>query len=80
MTDKKEEITIGKPRYSMNGWKFMEWLKGNWTTLKELVKVGVPLLVGTTFFMDKPALVVFITGLGKLGLDTVDYWLSIQHK
>jgi hypothetical protein len=60
----------------MKGWNFKDWLKGNWTTLLELVKIGSPLLLGLAVFKNNPALIGLVTGLGKLVLDSIHYWIN----
>jgi len=64
------------PKYSFKGWELWEWLKGNWKSIKEIVKVGAPLLLGLAFFKDNPALVVTITAIGKFVIDTVEFWMK----
>lgn len=63
-------------RFSFKGWKFMEWLKGNWSTIKELLKVGAPLILGLQFFSANPYMVGVVTVVGKLILDTAQYYIS----
>jgi len=60
--------------FSIEGWNFMEWLKGNVTTIKEIVKVGVPLIV-SWYATGNPYLTALITLGGKLLLDTIDYFV-----
>ncbi len=62
--------------FSLKGWNIWKWVKGNWKTLKEIFKVGAPLLLGISFFKENPALIATTTGLGKLVLDTVEYYLK----
>lgn len=64
------------PQFSMAGWKFTAWLKGNIKTIKEVVKVGAPLLLGLAIFKDNPALVALVTALGKLALDSLEFYIS----
>ena len=61
---------------STKGWKFSEWFKGNWGTLKEVIKIGIPLLVGLQLFKDNPAMIGLVTALGKLLLDTGQYYFK----
>lgn len=63
-------------RFSFNGWSMVEWLKGNWSTIKELFKVGAPLVLGLSLFQDNPALVGTVTVLGKLFLDSLQYFVT----
>jgi len=60
---------------SIRGWNFWEWFKGNGQTVKELLKVGIPLVVGW-FTVNHPAWVAVITVAGKLILDTVEFYLT----
>ena len=61
------------PARSFKGWEFKKWFVGNWSTIKEIGKVGAPLLVGylTT---HNPYLIGFITILGKFLLDSGEFW------
>lgn len=34
-----------KNRFSFHGWKFFEWFKGHWKTIKEAAKVLIPVWV-----------------------------------
>ena len=63
---------------SMEGWHILEWLKGNWKSVKELAKVGAPLLLGWVA-TNHPVWTVFITLLGKFVLDVGEYYLK-QHE
>ena len=71
-----EEPRIISPKYSFKGWDVISWFRGNWTTIKELIKVGVPLLLGMQFFSDNPAMIAVFTGVGKLILDAGQYWFK----
>ena len=59
-------------RFDLSGWKFSEWFKGNWGTVKEVLKVGVPLV---TIWLTTGS--YWMTGfgvvLGKFILDTLHY-------
>lgn len=61
---------------SWEGWSILQWAKGNWKTLKELVKVGCPLLFGLAVFRENPALIGAITVIGKLGFDSIEFYFS----
>ena len=63
------------PNMSMKGRNFMEWFKGNWKTIKELLKVGIPAAIGwaTT---NNPALIGLITIGGKFILDMGEYYFK----
>lgn len=58
--------------FSLEGWKLSEWFKGNWSTVKEVIKVGLPLvtlwLTTGNFWATG-----FGTILGKFVLDTLHY-------
>ena len=62
--------------YSFEGYSFIEWLKGNWKTIKEIIKLGAPLLLGLALFQDNPALIALITAVGKLIIDGFEYWIK----
>ena len=62
-------------RYNLEGWKFKEWFKGNGKTIKEIVKVGVPLFIAW-IATKNPALTAFFTLVGKLLLDTLEYYIK----
>ena len=68
------------PSMTFDNWTFIEWLKGNWGTIKELVKVGAPLILGLSIVKDNPALVTTITVAGKLVLDTIQYYFKNVKK
>ena len=69
-----KEKVLSAPN-SIAGWKFSEWFKGNWKTLKELIKIGVPFAVGL-LVSPNPALITLITIVGKLLMDTGEYYFS----
>lgn len=80
MAKEKKSIKVGvSPRFSLSGWKFGSWLKGNWSTVKELLKVGIPFIAGLELFPDKPYLTLVVTAFGKLSLDILHYWAKEQH-
>ena len=78
---KRKSIKVGEvsPRFSLKGWKLTEWVKGNWQTVKELLKVGIPFIAGLELFPDKPYLTLVVTAVGKLVLDVLHYWAKEQH-
>uniref|UniRef100_A0A6M3M4B2 Uncharacterized protein n=1 Tax=viral metagenome TaxID=1070528 RepID=A0A6M3M4B2_9ZZZZ len=55
------------------GWSFMGWLKGNYKTIKELVKVLTPLALGWAA-TSNPVYTGVITLVSKFVLDMVDYY------
>jgi len=65
-------------RFSFNGYNLWEWFKGNWTTVKEVLKVGAPLILTLSFIKDSPAMVGFLTIVGKFLLDGLDYWVKAK--
>ena len=58
---------------SMKGYKFSEWFKGNWKSIKEVLKVGIPLAIGWTT-TNNPALTGLITVGGKFLIDLGEYY------
>ena len=66
---------IISPAKSFQGWKIDKWLIGNWTTIKEILKVGVPCAIGW-FATGNPYLTSLITLLGKLLVDAGEYWIK----
>ena len=60
---------------SLENWKFSEWFKGNWGTIKEGIKIGIPYIL-STFFTSKPELQVLITACGKFLLDIGHYYFK----
>lgn len=60
---------------SWKGWRFSKWFAGNWYTIKELLKVGVPALVGWAATAN-PIWTVVITIVGKLIIDSGEYYFS----
>lgn len=68
-----EKIVSGK--FSFKGWSLKEWVMGNGKTIKELIKVGVPFFIGI-ITTHNPAWTGIITVLGKLILDSVEYFLK----
>jgi hypothetical protein len=62
-------------KYNLKGWNFWEWLKGNGKTIKELAKVGIPLVVIWWISKD-PTITAIATAFGKLILDTFEYYIK----
>ena len=67
------------PSASFKGWKFSAWLVGNWKTIKEILKVGIPLAVSWSA-THSPAWTGFITICGKFVLDSGEYWFKEYTK
>ncbi len=65
---------------SFEGWDFFKWIRGNWVTIKELLKVGAPLLFGMEFFKNNPVMIGSVTLIGKGLLDIIQYWLKEKHE
>ena len=55
------------------GWSFGGWLKGNYKTVKEAIKIGVPFLLAQLVNVE-PIWTLLVTALGKLALDVLDYY------
>lgn len=66
---------IISPTMSLKGWTFGQWFLGNWTTIKEAIKVLVPLVIGW-WATGNPYLTTLITLAGKLILDTGEYFVK----
>jgi len=66
---------ITSEKRSLKGWEFSKWFKGNWKTIKELLKVGIPAAIGwaTT---NNPALIGLITIVGKGLIDVGEYYFK----
>lgn len=64
------------PKMSFQGWNFLDWFKGNWKTIKEVIKVGAPLLLGSAMFKDNPVLIGLTTAVGKLVLDALHFYFK----
>lgn len=65
---------ISEPR-SFNGWNFKSWFIGNWKTIKEFLKVGLPLVVSMNLF--GPIWGEFLgTIVGKFLLDAGEFWFK----
>jgi hypothetical protein len=68
------------PSLSFVGWSFGQWVLGNGKTIKELLKVGIPFIVGW-WSTASPAWTGLITLAGKFILDVADFYLtSVQLK
>jgi len=65
--------------FSIEGWNFLKWLWGNWKTVKEVIKVGLPLIAGWYYFSENPAIWTGITIAGKLFLDGFEFWLKDHY-
>lgn len=62
-------------RFNFADWKLSGWVTGNWATIKELLKVGAPLVVtwiATGSYWQTGVGVV----LGKFVLDSIHYYIK----
>jgi len=66
---------VEKSSISLKGWSFKEWFLGNWSTVKEVIKVGLPLLVGL-MSTSNPIAIGAITLIGKCILDVGQYFFK----
>jgi hypothetical protein len=64
---------VTKSSMSFKGWNFMAWFLGNASTIKEILKVGLPLLIGIVTTHSE-LWAGFITLVGKFLLDAIEYW------
>lgn len=63
------------PSKSLKGWRFEKWFLGNWKTIKEILKAGIPLVLGWVA-THNPIWTIVITAIGKLILDTGEYYFK----
>jgi len=63
-------------RFSMQGWDIKKYIKGNWSTIKEGIKIAVPLIIGMAYFRDRPELVASCVLVGKGVMDLLHYWIK----
>ena len=71
---------IISPAKSFTGWKFSKWFFGNWSTIKEILKVGVPAIVSYLATNGNIVLSGFITIAGKFIIDSGEYFLKEYKK
>lgn len=69
---------VMSPKMSLKSWSFKEWLKGNYKSVKEIIKVGLPLMIAWAQTND-PALVGLITIVGKFVMDIMEYYIKEQR-
>jgi hypothetical protein len=62
-------------RWNLKGWNFTEWFLGNGKTIKEILKVAVPAIIAY-LATSSPTWTVFATLVGKLILDTAEYYIK----
>lgn len=63
------------PRFSLQGWSLKKWFTGNWKTLKELIKLGIPLALGWAA-TNNVELTGLITIGGKFLIDLGEYYFK----
>lgn len=66
---------VVSPRFSLKGWNFKEWFVGNWSTIKEVAKLGAPMFV-SMLLMNNPFLIGLFTLIGKFLLDMGEYFVK----
>ena len=66
---------ITSARFSLRGWNFKTWFLGNWSTIKEILKVGIPYLIVylATF---NPVLSGALAIVGKFIIDLCEYFFK----
>lgn len=63
------------PSLSFEGWKFSKWFTGNWSTIKEFLKIGIPLSM--SFLVTDVMWQNFIvTVVGKFVIDCGEFYFS----
>jgi hypothetical protein len=67
-----------KERFSLEGWNFWAWFKGNAKTIKEFAKVGIPYIISLGLFGGNVGYEGAFTLIGKLILDVCDF--ALQEK
>jgi hypothetical protein len=80
MTTTVVKETILSPRFSLKGWDAWIWFKGNWKTIKEVIKVGVPYLISLQIVAGNPFLEGLVTLIGKFILDVGEYFIKEYKK
>ena len=71
----RKNSKVISPAMSLEGYSLWKWFKGNWKTVKELIKVGLPAIVGWSMTAN-PELTGFITITGKYLLDLGEYYFK----
>ena len=61
--------------FSLEGWSFLGWVKGNWKTIKEVGKVVVPYVLASSY-VEAYNLQAVLTILGKAILDVCEYYVK----
>ena len=60
---------------SIEGWDFKVWFKRNWKQIKPIVKFAASYGIAYLVLQD-PVWAVPLTGLIKLAMDTLEFWMS----
>lgn len=63
------------PAKTFNGYKFQKWFVGNWKTIKELLKIGLPMALGWATTHNS-ALTGLITIGGKFIIDLGEFYFK----
>jgi len=69
---------VTKKSMELKGWEFGKWFTGNWSTIKEFLKVGVPAIVGWVS-TGNPYWAGAITLVGKFLLDLGEYYVKARE-
>lgn len=68
-------VEIVSEAKSLEGYSVWRWFLGNWKTIKEFLKVGIPALVGWSL-TNNPELTGLITIGGKFLIDLGEYYFK----
>ena len=66
---------LESPNRSFEGYDFSKWFTGNWKTIKEVLKVGIP-FIATTFFTDSATQIFIGTVVGKFVIDAGEFYFK----
>lgn len=61
--------------WSLEGYSLWNWFKGNWKTVKEVIKIGLPAVIGWSVTAN-PELTGLITIGGKFLIDLGEYYFK----
>ncbi|MFW6174019.1 MAG: hypothetical protein ACOC5T_09770 [Elusimicrobiota bacterium] len=64
---------MNSPKKSFKGWNFKKWFVGNWKTIKELIKVGLPLVISVQILDGTFARFLSVI-VGKFLIDAGEFW------
>jgi len=62
-------------RGSLVGWNVREFVKGNVSDIRAIIKTGIAAVAAVSYFSN-PITQIIVVGLGKTALDVFDYWVS----